>query len=1194
MEIFEIELNLLDYDVVKDHVISGLTILPAAAYMELVLANFEHFTTECGVTLRRIKFSTPMIFQNSSTKKVHITFEDAGSFYKFQVLSLNEEGSWIGHVEGQAEGAVENIPPEEIPQEAIPPDNLINTSLYDGRYLGKEDIYEMYKEAGLSYGPSFRCIENLWLHEKEVYAKLGLPSDRTDKNNAYLLHPAVLDSAFQAAGLPAFYEQGDRIYLPYYVEELIYRKPFEAISVCHSKQRDMNIGQSPVKRYDITLYDTKGNGCVFIKGLTLKSLDKPVHSSRKENEPQIVSYSKESPKYAEVNPQTIDSSYKSEVADKVIEVLSEVLHIDKSEFDSRAVFGDYGVDSIIVEELLGKLNGEFDTMLDATILFDYPTIDALSEYLAGIASKSIKTPEVKERELSQFTTPASNEAEGAVKELELTSNEMKNELARRETERGDGAYEIAVIGLSGRFPETEDEEGFWDFISEGKSAITEIPKSRWNNDIFYSEDPEAPGKTDCKYGSFLHGIDEFDPTFFGISVNKAPMMDPQQRLMLEVAWKAVEDAGYSNGSLAKTRTGVYIGICNNEYVHLGEKDYEKLTPHVAAGNAFSIVANRISYILDVNGPSMAIDSACSSSMVALHNGCKDIIAGECEMALVGGVNLTLAPENHIIFSKAKVLSTDGKVRSFDEQANGYIRGEGAGAILLKPLAKALEDGDNIHAVIKSTSIMHAGKSNGLNTPNPASQKKAIQEAYTKSGIAVESISYIETHGSGTELGDYSEFRAMSDAFKQMTNKKQFCAIATVKANIGHAESAAGVLAIIKVILSLQKRKLPPLINFERKNKKIDMVNSPFYVNGKLSDWIPNGEIRRAGINCFGFGGTYAHVILEEYNDKSVDSRKEDDKGYLLTLSSQSKETLLEMSVHLREYIDKKGAEINISDLCYTLASRREHYNYRIAVEGETLGELKEKLKDLAEKGVHSREICYGGKENKRPKQILAFDESTSGIKDILSFYNSFFLYQKIFKEVVYQLPDDYKETIQKYVKNQTLNSTISEEEEWVLSIIHNDAIYQSLKQIGVKVNGLYGVGEIGVVSSLLIAGAINYKDIKLIYRDKLTSINLNISTNELLKWSVQGIDISASEQISIYELIVCWCVVALAGLIQKQPKLNLIKSEALTNLKGFKRAAAECYVKGMNLNWTSYYMGEQHKTVSAPGYVFSHKTYWHV
>ncbi|BCJ94419.1 hypothetical protein acsn021_19880 [Anaerocolumna cellulosilytica] len=1186
METFEIELNLLEHDVVKDHVISGLTILPAAAYMELVLANFEHFNAEYGVTLKRIKFNTPMIFSNSSTKKVHITYENAGSLYKFQVLSLNEEGGFIGHVEGQVEEA----------KEELSPCNLLNVNESDGKYLGKEEVYEMYKEAGLSYGPFFRCIESIWMHEKEVSAKLGIPTGRTDKNRVYLLHPAVLDSAFQAAGLHTFYEQGNRVYLPYYIEEIIYRKPFEEISICRSKQRDTNSEQSPVKRYDISLYDTKGNGCVHIRGLTIKSLDKPVGSSSKAEESQVVSYSKEKTlSDTKVKPKTIDGSNKSEVADKVIEVLSEVLHIDKSEFDLRAVFGDYGVDSIIVEELLGKLNGEFDVILDATILFDYPTIDALSEYLTKIAGKSIKAAkEVTKSNLSQFTIPASNEGERAVKEIVLTGNKTKNELPELEKEKGEGAYEIAVIGMSGRFPETEDEEEFWDFICEGKSAITEIPKSRWNNDTFYSEDSDAPGKTDCKYGSFLHGIDEFDPTFFGISVNKAPMMDPQQRLMLEVAWKAVEDAGYSNGSLAKTRTGVYIGICNNEYVHLGEKAYEKLSPHVAAGNAFSIVANRISYVLDVNGPSMAIDSACSSSMVALHNGCRDIIAGECEMALVGGVNLTLAPENHIIFSKAKVLSTDGKIRSFDEQANGYIRGEGVGALLLKPLTKALEDGDNIHAVIKSTSIMHAGKSNGLNTPNPVSQKKAIQEAYIKSGIAMESISYIETHGSGTELGDYSEFRAMSDAFKQMTNKKQFCAIATVKANIGHAESAAGVLAIIKVILSLQKRKLPPLIHFERKNKKIDMVNSPFYVNSKLSDWIPNGEIRRAGINCFGFGGTYAHVILEEYVDKSDDSRKENDKGYLLTLSSQSKETLVEISKHIKEYIDKRGAEMNLSDLCYTLASKREHYNYRIALEGETVGELKEKLEDLAENGVGSKEIFYGGKENKRPKQLLIFHQAAPGINDIVCFYNSSFLYQKIVQELVNELPADYKETIQKYVIDQNYNPMIGEEEEWVLAIVHNEAVYHTLKQIGVKVNGLYGVGKIGVTSSLLIAGVINSKDLNLIYRDKMTPINRDSSTNELLKWFMEGIDITVPEPITISQWLEHWNEEALASLIQRQPKLNLIKSETLSTFKGFKRAVAECYVQGMNLNWTSYYMGEQHKTVSAPGYVFSHKTYWHI
>ncbi len=420
---------------------------------------------------------------------------------------------------------------------------------------------------------------------------------------------------------------------------------------------------------------------------------------------------------------------------------------------------------------------------------------------------------------------------------------------------------IAVIGLGCRFPGAINPLEFWKLLQSGVDAIQEVPADRWSNEIFYDPTPGTPGKVITRFGGFLDQVDLFDPLFFGISPREAARMDPQQRLLLEVAWEAFENAGQPVDKLSGSKTGVFIGISNNDYSIFQYTDLNQVDAYAGTGNAFSIAANRLSYTFNLHGPSIAIDTACSSALVAVHLAVKSLRQRETNLAVAGGVNLILSPELTITFSQAHMMSADGRCKSFDASADGYGRGEGCGIVVLKRLEEALQDGDEILAVIYGTAVNQDGRSNGLTAPNSFTQQAVIQEAFQDAGVSAGQIDYIEAHGTGTILGDPIEARALGSALHGRPVEKP-CLVGSVKTNIGHLESASGIAGLIKVILALNYSEIPPNLNFKEINPYIDLKNTSLSIPTQLSSWerIP-GKARYAGVNSFGFGGTNAHIIL---------------------------------------------------------------------------------------------------------------------------------------------------------------------------------------------------------------------------------------------------------------------------------------------------------------------------------------------
>jgi acyl transferase domain-containing protein len=421
---------------------------------------------------------------------------------------------------------------------------------------------------------------------------------------------------------------------------------------------------------------------------------------------------------------------------------------------------------------------------------------------------------------------------------------------------------IAIIGLGCRFPGARDSRAFWKLLRDGVDAITPVPPGRWDSDAFYDPDPSAEGKMSTRWGGFVEQVDQFDPQFFGIAPREVTTMDPQQRLLLEVTWEALEDAGLVPERLAGSKTGVFVGMSSYDYYTLLSQDSRNIDAHIGTGNTNCIAANRISYLFDFQGPSLVVDTACSSSLVAVYLACKSLWSGDATLAVAGGVQLVLSPWVTVGYSKSGFMAADGRCKAFDAAANGYVRSEGSGVIVLKPLSKALEDGDSIYALIRGGAINQDGRSNGLTAPNPVAQEAVLRAAYADAGVPPSRVQYVEAHGTGTKLGDPIEVKSLAAVVGADRPEGNVCALGSVKTNIGHLEAAAGIAGLIKVALSLKHRQIPPSLHFKVPNPYIRFDKIPLRVQQALQPWPERPEPALAGVSSFGFGGTNAHLVLE--------------------------------------------------------------------------------------------------------------------------------------------------------------------------------------------------------------------------------------------------------------------------------------------------------------------------------------------
>ncbi len=503
--------------------------------------------------------------------------------------------------------------------------------------------------------------------------------------------------------------------------------------------------------------------------------------------------------------------------------------------------------------------------------------------------------------------------------------------------------------------------------------MTEVSADRWGAQAFAGPGVDYPA---TRRAGFIDQVDQFDAEFFSISPRESARMDPQQRLLLEVAWEAMEDAGQVPEALAGSRTGVFVGISTNEYGLLQFGDPAHVDPYTGTGSALSIAANRLSYVHDFRGPSMAIDTACSSSLVAIHLACRSLSDGDCTLALAGGVNVILSPKLSVNFFQAGVMAADGRCKTFDAKADGYVRGEGAGVVVLKPLNQALADGDPIYSVIRGSATNQDGRTNGLMAPSRQSQEAVLTEAYQRAELSPGLVQYVEAHGTGTSLGDAIEAKALGAVLAEGRAGDSTCLIGSVKTNIGHLEAAAGVAGLIKVALAMRQRMIPPSLNFTEPNPNIPFDRLPLRVAQNLTAWPENGGRALAGVSSFGFGGANAHVVLAEAPQARATPPMDDTAALrveLLPLSARSPEALNALAARYELALD---GGTPLTDLCYTAGARRGHHDHRLAVVGDSAKAMSESLsayrRGLVHPGAHPGLSVGRRRPGRRPGPVFVF------------------------------------------------------------------------------------------------------------------------------------------------------------------------------------------------------------------------------
>jgi acyl transferase domain-containing protein len=601
---------------------------------------------------------------------------------------------------------------------------------------------------------------------------------------------------------------------------------------------------------------------------------------------------------------------------------------------------EMGLDSLNLLEFRTLLQQTFGQPFSPTFFFSHPTLLDIKRYL--------------DESSKEFGRAASTQATERVNLERGVTLATEPRTRVRETPTYVSSHQglVAVIGMAGRFPGCADLEEFWQLLANGRDAVTEVPAERWNVDDFYSADPDAPGKIVSRYGGFLRNVDEFDAAFFNISPREAELMDPQQRLLLEMHWEALENAGIDADRLREKACGIFVGLYSHDYelLQLQCGTENDLGAHFATGNAASIASGRLAYFLGTRGPAITIDTACSSSLVAVHQAVRSLRSGECELAIASGANLILSPRLSIAFSRAGMLSPHGRCHTFDAAADGYVRSEGCGAMVLKRLDDALRDGDSILAVIRGSAVNQDGASNGLTAPSMPAQEELIRGALKDARLRAADIDYVEAHGTGTQLGDPVEFQALRNVFQADSHRTEPLWLGSVKTNIGHTEAAAGIAGLIKVVLSIQRQQLPAHLNFNKPNPQIDLESIPARIPLRSEQWARQDRPLRAGVSSFGFSGTNAHVIVEQAPPVLPTSPVADRPSHLLALSAKSRPALKALITRYAQWLPDQR-DLELGDICRTANTGRAHHEYRLALSFSTHDGLAQSLKEGFERAA---------------------------------------------------------------------------------------------------------------------------------------------------------------------------------------------------------------------------------------------------
>ncbi|MEV5432438.1 SDR family NAD(P)-dependent oxidoreductase [Streptomyces sp. NPDC052701] len=965
-----------------DHVVNGRKVLPAAAYLEMARAALDASLAGRArrTVLRNVVWAQPATVEENAVRLV-TTLYPAGTGpdgeVAFEISGApggDRSTDAVVHSQGTVRGLADTGEPAAVDVAAL------RAACVDAR-LDAGDCYRLYRSMGLDYGPAHRGIESVAIGDGQALARLRLPSGTTADADGYVLHPGLLDAALQSTiglfgrdGAPAD-SAPLPLHLPFALDELDVLGPcaprmWAWVRYGHDDRPDLG-----VRKLDIDLLDDAGVPRCRLRGLTSRAYAANGPAERAGGALPHPAAASSAVAATEDGGPAPAGTLKERVGRYLVDFLASELRVPAERIDADDALDQYGIDSIMAMNLTNRLEGVFGS-LPKTLFYEYQTLGALSGYFLGAHRPRLTellAAHPREPHGAPVDAGASPEGAGSRRVRRTAARRGRREPVGRDTE-------IAVVGLAGRYPQARNVREFWRNLAEGRDSVTEIPADRWDHGPYFDPDKDTPGKTYTKWGGFLDGVDCFDALFFNISPREAAFMDPQERLFLECVHETFEDAGYTRETLSRCdgrgmpgNVGVFVGVMYEEYQLYGAQEQARGRNLTLSGSA-STIANRVSYVFDLHGPSLAVDTMCSSSLTALHLACQSLRTGGCELAVAGGVNLSLHPNKFLMLGSGKYASSKGRCESFGQGGDGYVPAEGVGAVLLKPLARALEDDDTVYGVIRATAVNHGGKTNGYSVPNPRAQYNVIGHALREAGVDAQAVSYVEAHGTGTSLGDPIEISGLTSAFREYTDRTRFCAIGSVKSNIGHAESAAGIAALTKVLLQMKHGHIAPSLHSEVLNPHIDFDGSPFHVARELTPWNrPTGADgsampRIAGISSFGAGGSNAHVIVEEHlpAPRPADGPRPQSGPAAIVLSARTDAGLRAQADQLLRWTtEDEGAAAELADIAHTLQSGREAYEERLGVVAATTGELVAKLRAFLDGEAGIADVYRGRVERRQ-------------------------------------------------------------------------------------------------------------------------------------------------------------------------------------------------------------------------------------
>lgn len=756
-------------------------------------------------------------------------------------------------------------------------------------------LYDTFASLGMQYGPAFRPVTQLACGHDEVLARLDLPAEGCNTGREFLVHPSMIDGALQAC-LALYDEANDgSTAVPFALERVEIFAPTTREMWAHVRARS---AAGSVRKIDIDLADETGAVAVRLIGFSVRMLR------------------------GKATPRPSGEAVRESGVRYLTAVVAAETGVPVGEIELAASLDTYGIDSVMIVRLTDELEKSFGP-LPKTLFFEHRTLDAVLTYFLEHHAERLQAL-TSERSASPRTLAAVSPKPESRREADLHAP-------------------IAIVGLAGRYPGARDLETFWDNLAAGRDCITELPLDRWDHSRVSGLERGAG----AKWGGFVEGVAEFDPLFFNISPREAPYMDPQERLFLQCAYEAIEDSGYTRAALAEGEVGVFVGVMWEEYQLYGAERTAHGEP-LALSSSPASIANRVSSVCDFHGPSIAVDSMCSSSLSAIHLACESLALGTCTAAVAGGVNLSLHPNKYLALTQGRFLSSSGRCESFGAGGDGYVPGEGVGAVVLKRLDRAVADGDHIYGVIRGSALNHGGKTNGYTVPNPQAQTIVIRRALEKAGVEPRQVSYVEAHGTGTKLGDPIEITALSKAYRAETPDTAFCAIGSVKSNIGHCESAAGIAGLTKVLLQMRHRRLAPSLHSGTLNPGIDFASSPFTVQRRLDEWhrpsLDSGDGPRiAGLSSFGAGGSNAHLIVEEYDAPSSAATASQAGPFVFPFSARDDAALDRVVQRFLVALETMDAT-DLAAAAHVLQTGREAFEVRLAVVSANIPELVERLR----------------------------------------------------------------------------------------------------------------------------------------------------------------------------------------------------------------------------------------------------------